>query len=153
MNSRIANKGFTLVEILVVLVIISILVGLVLSVVGRAREAALRTQCTANLKQIGVVLEKHRDDQGDYPRLPLTDLVRDPEILRCPSDRTKIEPGTAYTSYEYVYAEFPLSIQQGAETGSAILVVCHHHTPKNKALVLREGGAVKWETLPAFLQE
>jgi len=153
MNGRIAGRGFTLVETLVVLVIISILAGLVLSVIGRAREAARRTQCTANLKQIGVVLEKQRDDQGDYPRLPLTHLVRDPEILRCPSDRTKVEPGTDYTSYEYVFADLPLSIQQGAESGSAILVVCRHHKPKNKALVLREGGAVKWETLPEFLQD
>jgi prepilin-type N-terminal cleavage/methylation domain-containing protein len=151
MKTRRFEQGFTLIEVLVVLVIISILVGLVLSVVSRTREAARRTQCTANLKQIAIVLEKHRDDHGDYPRAPLTDLVRDREILRCPSDRTKVEPGTDYTSYEYVLIHpSPFVVQQAEEKG--ILVLCRHHDLR-KALILHEAGSVRWETIPGFLQE
>ena len=134
---------------MVVLVIISILVGLLFSVMASAREAARRTQCTSNLRQLAIVLEKYRDDHGDYPRLPLTDLVRDKQILLCPSDRTKPAPGTTYTSYDYVRIDPSPSVVQQAED-SGILILCRHHNPK-RALMVHEGGAVKWETLPDFL--
>jgi prepilin-type N-terminal cleavage/methylation domain-containing protein len=152
MNKRTSKRAFSLIELMVVLVIISILMGLMLSVIGRAREAARRTQCTANLKQIAVVLEKYRDDHGDYPREPLTELVRDKAILRCPSDQTKVEPGVDYTSYEYVLINpVPYVVQQAVDAG--ILVVCRHHRDPHKALIVHEAGSVKWETLPGFLVE
>jgi prepilin-type N-terminal cleavage/methylation domain-containing protein len=151
-NTRIWKRGFTLIELLVVLVIISILMGLLLSAIGRTREAARRTQCTANLKQIAIVLEKYRDDRGDYPRRPLTELVRDKAILRCPSDRTKVEPGADYTSYDYVLIDpSPAVLQQAEQSG--ILVVCRHHRDPHKALIVHEAGSVKWETLPDFLMQ
>ena len=151
-NTRISKRAFSLIELLVVLVIISILMGLMLSVIGRAREAARRTQCTANLKQIAIVLEKYREERGDYPRAPLTELVRDKAILRCPSDRTKVEPGADYTSYEYVRNDpSPYVVRQAEDSG--ILVVCRHHRDAKKALIVHEAASVKWETLPGFLVE
>jgi prepilin-type N-terminal cleavage/methylation domain-containing protein len=150
MDRRISERAFTLIELMVVLVIISILAALVLSAMASAREAARRTQCTSNLKQLAVVLEKYRDDHGDYPRSPLTDLVRDKEILLCPSDHTKLEPGASYTSYDYVRADpSPWVVEQAEQSG--ILIVCRHHHP-TKALIVREGGAVKWQALPDFLR-
>lgn len=136
---------------MVVLVIISILTGLVLSVISNAREAARRTQCTANLRQIGLVLEKYRDDHGEYPRQPLTSLGRDSQILRCPSDRTKVEPDTPYTSYEYALIDPSPSVAQRAEQ-DGVLVLCRHHS-RTKALIVREGGAVKFMTMPDYLVE
>lgn len=61
------RRGFTLIELLVVIAIIAILVALLLPAVQQAREAARRSQCKSNMKQLGIAMHNYHDVYSTLP--------------------------------------------------------------------------------------
>ncbi|NQT40323.1 MAG: DUF1559 domain-containing protein [Planctomycetes bacterium] len=93
------KQGFTLVELLVVIAIIGILIGLLLPAVQMVREAARKTQCSNNLKQIGLALHMHHDSLG---KLPAGWSTIDPHTQRPDPDG---HPGWGWASHILPYME------------------------------------------------
>ncbi|MCH2179135.1 MAG: DUF1559 domain-containing protein, partial [Mariniblastus sp.] len=67
MNSSPKKKGFTLVELLVVIAIIGILIGMLLPAVQQVREAARRTTCANNARQLSLAMLNYESALGTFP--------------------------------------------------------------------------------------
>jgi prepilin-type N-terminal cleavage/methylation domain-containing protein len=100
MKNIIVKKGFTLIELLVVIAIIAILIGLLLPAVQKVREAAARSTCQNNLKQMGLAVHNFQSTYGVFPPSRTKDLGLTWAVLILP-----------YMEQENLYKQFDLTKQ------------------------------------------
>jgi prepilin-type N-terminal cleavage/methylation domain-containing protein len=94
------NRAFTLIELLVAIAVIGLLVALILPAVQAARETARRTQCTNNLKQIGVSFHNYHDTMRQFP--PPYVCVRDTILPWYLSTKGTYDDANIHTYGEFV---------------------------------------------------
>lgn len=102
------SKGFTLVELLVVIAIIGVLVALLLPAVQAAREAARRSQCLNNLKQLGVAMLNYESSKKGFPPMAVTWTDADYKARYEPDG-----PGTWVDDYGWYLPVLPYIEQSG----------------------------------------
>ena len=101
-TTRHRRRGFTLIEILVVISIISLLIGISVPALSRARENAKRAKCLSNVRQLGIALQMYADSHGghvpprDYDEGAvwvdrLESYYANRKLLRCPTDRKEVD--------------------------------------------------------------
>lgn len=74
-RTHLSHRGFTLMELLVVISIVGVLIGLMLPAVQAARESSRRTECKSNLRQIGLALTQKLDIQGPRGKFPAAAML------------------------------------------------------------------------------
>lgn len=135
------DRGFTLVELLVVISVIALLMGILMPTLGKARNVAKRTACQSNLRQIGVALRAYLDDNSDvmppaceYPTLisdpndlgyrpPITKfllpLLKEKQVFKCPADVADYYKnwGLSYEYYARMFSGRTLSTTRFAQDG------------------------------------
>ncbi|WP_437185287.1 DUF1559 domain-containing protein [Planctomicrobium sp. SH668] len=119
LTSKTKLRGFTLIELLVVIAIIAVLIALLLPAVQQAREAARRSQCKNNMKQLGLALHNYHDTMNTLPpsaigRCSNPLLNHNGWLFLLPG----IEQGTLYNKYNFSTTSSAFSSSEAIPSGS-----------------------------------
>jgi prepilin-type N-terminal cleavage/methylation domain-containing protein len=98
-HGRRSRRGFTLIELLVVIAIIAVLIALLLPAVQQARESARRTQCSNNLKQIGLAIHNYHDSDTRFPLSSIDSTLGRSGIFA--SILPYLDQGNTYQQYNF----------------------------------------------------
>jgi len=110
------GRGFTLIELLVVIAIIAVLIALLLPAVQAAREAARRSQCVNNLKQIGLGISNYESANGSYPTGAITWQERPLDCSQTPRAFSLFSLILPYMEQQNVYSAINFSVTGGGVT-------------------------------------
>ena len=149
--------GFTLVELLVVIAIIGILIALLLPAVQAAREAARRSQCTNNLKQLGLAIQNYHDIAQRFPICAETppqpasggtaSWSRQQYIGPTGGQLTRLLP---FVEQQALYNKFNLNFTTEQQGWNAPTIVYGAYDPGNPQLT-QPAGFLGQTVVPAFL--
>ena len=115
-NHKRSAPGFTLVELLVVIAIIGILIGMLLPAVQSVREAARRTQCANNLRQLGLGVLNYESALGEFP----VNQIGSGEFNGLGGHYSWLVPLLPFVEQENLHSTFDLSVNNGDGSGFAI---------------------------------
>jgi prepilin-type N-terminal cleavage/methylation domain-containing protein len=121
MKSARVRRAFTLIELLVVIAIIAILIALLVPAVQKVREAAARTQCLNNLKQIGLALHGFHDANKGFPKAGEKSSELSWHVFILPF----LEQGSLYAKFNFAVGAFngaPNNTGPGKNENGLILV-------------------------------
>ncbi len=135
------NKAFTLIELLVVIAIIAILAAILFPVFAQAKEAAKKTSCLNNEKQIGVAVALYENDYDDT--IPLAGYM----------DPTNTSPSTwMYLIDPYVKSAFPAKASDDAGKKYSVYV-CPDYTPPPGSNSPSHSYALNFNYSPTYITE
>lgn len=131
-SAAVASLGFTLIELLVVISIIGVLIALLLPAVQQAREAARRTQCVNNLKQIGIALHNYESSRGCFPSGYISAFDRNGNDLGPGWGWTALALPQMEQTPTYAAINFSLNIERPDNLTARLIVVQSFLCPSNE---------------------
>ena len=111
-------RAFTLIELLVVIAIIAVLIALLLPAVQQAREAARRTQCKNNLKQLGLAMHNYHDTMGGFPGASYCGVSGTSTIAHC---HTWVEVLFPYFDQASLYSKINFNVANHQDVNPGLL--------------------------------